>query len=251
MSKLVGYLLLAALVSPTVIYSAPNQLVTTQTTYTISSTSTSYSTYAQGTTLVTFTSTSTVNERSVQVVPTFSGRGCYHTAFQFTANAGDEVFVKYSATGPLDFHLMSVGQYQRVLTAFCGYALPGFPSIDYASSRGSYSLDWIVPSYYSHGDYYLVFFNIQTSTITLSLTAYVRSIQTTSSTVYSTAAAMVTLLITQTSSSIFALSETQSSPTVKPTQDVWWIATAAVLIVLVIGLFAMRRKRPPEKTQVY
>jgi hypothetical protein len=221
---------------------SPSQVSTSLTTVVSSSTLTSYSTYSVGVTQVTSTVTNTIYNGNIPLMG-WSPAGCLSAAFAFTANPGDQLTVNFDSTVPIDFYVMSAGQFQRVppATSLCSAfgAIPVFPSLKAASYRTSYSLNW-TPSF--PGQFFIVLLNLQPATASVMLSAYITSVQVGPVMINATATTTITNVYSQVSSTPVTVETTAASPEAFPSQTIQWVAVILILVALGV-VFRVSKKR--------
>jgi len=243
--RIVTILLVLSVTMPLMTYSANAQVSTSLTLLISSSTSTSYTTYVKGVTQFTTTTTAKVYDGRL-VMSSVLNPGC-GANFLFNAKPGDKISISFTSDIPIEFYLVPV---DYGVDAFCvvySYGIP--PSLEAASHRTSYSLEWS-PSveYYqvNHStQFYLYFFNRQLVPATVLLTVKLTNSQPTSSNIYSTETSWLTILMTQTQSIIMTAMSTSSPASITgTTQNLWILLPFIVLIVLAIVFFSMKNRRP-------
>ena len=221
---------------------APSQVSTSLTTVVSSSTLTSYSTYSVGYTQVTSTVTNTIYNGNFPLMG-WGMMGCLSAGFPFNANPGDQLTVNFVSNVPIDFYVMSAGQFQRVppATSFCNFygAIPVLPSLKAASYQTSYSLNWTPP--YS-GQFFIVLMNLQSATASVMLSASIASIQVESVVVNATATTTIENAHSQVSSTLVTIENTTESSQPLPPQTSQWAAIVLILAALGI-IFLMWKKR--------
>jgi len=224
---------------------SPSQASTSVTTILSSTTLTSYSTYSVGVTQSTSTASNSVYNGNIPLMG-WGEAGCLSAGFPFNANPGDQLTVNFNSNIPIDFYLMSAGQFQRVppATSLCvlGF-IPVIPSQVSASYRTSYSLTW---SPTLPGQYYIVLMNLQPATASVFLSASVTSVQATQVVVNATTTTTMTSVYSQVSSMLVAAANTtttsQAMSAGLSTQTIQWIAVVVVLAAIGV-IFALSRKR--------
>jgi hypothetical protein len=211
-------------------------------------TSISYATYTQGVTQFTLTTTSSIYGGNL-VLHSIYNPGCSVT-FPFNAMPGDRVSISFKSDNPIEFYLMEV----NYPDAFCivgSYANPS--SQKAATLQTSYTLDWSPSMEYYRVNrstqFYIILFNRQLVQASVFLAAQVTSSRMTSSNLYSTETAQLTLFVTQTESFITTMTPAPTlAPSTVSTQNLWIILP--ILIVLAI-IFSLKKRKRSEKTQIY
>jgi hypothetical protein len=222
---------------------SPSQVSTSLTTVVSSSTLTSYSTYSAGVTQVTSTVTSTIFNGNIPLMG-WGVRGCLSAGFPFNATPGDQLTVNFASNVPIDFYVMSAGQFQRVpqATSLCSAygMIPVFPSLKAASYQTSYSLNWSPPF---PGQFFIVLLNLQAETALVTMSASVTSVQVGSVLVNATATTIITKTYTQVSSTLVTVESTTTAASegLSP-QTIQWVAVVLILMVLGV-IFLVSKKR--------
>ncbi|MGD0421970.1 MAG: hypothetical protein ABSA92_00775 [Candidatus Bathyarchaeia archaeon] len=221
---------------------SPSQVSTGVTTVVSSSTLTSYSTYSVGVTQVTSTVTNTIYNGNIPLMG-WGATGCLSAGFPFNANPGDQLTVKFVSNIPIDFYVMSAGQFQRVpsATSQCSAfgSIPVFPSLKAASYQTSYSLNWTPPL---PGQFFIVLLNLQPATASVMLSASITSVQVGSVMVNATATTTITNAYSQVSSTLVTVESTTAAAEGLPSQTIEWVAVVLILVALgVIFLFSKKR----------
>ena len=223
---------------------SPSQVSTSLTTIVSSSTFTSYNTYSIGTTQITSTVTSTIYNGNFPLMG-WGAVGCLSAGFPFTANPGDQLAVNFASDVPVDFYLMSAGQFQHLppVASFCsayGY-IPVLPSLKSASYQTSYSLVWTPPL---PGQYFIALLNLQPATATVMLSATLISVVVGSAVVNATATTTITYESSQVSSALVTAENSTVSSQQTPllSQNVQWVAVVVILVVLG-AVYFMSKKR--------
>ena len=224
---------------------SPSQVSTSLTTVVSSSTLTSYSTYSLGVTQVTSTVTNTVFNGNIPLVG-WGMRGCLAAGIPFNANLGDQLTVNFVSNVPLDFYLMSTGQFQRVppATSLCNVfgAIPVFPSLKAASYQTRYSLNW-TPTH--PGQFFIVLLDLQPVTASVMLSASITSVQTGSVAVNATVTTTITNAYTQISSGFVTIVSTTVGSASSSSQTIQWVAVVLILAALGV-IFLVWKKRPAK-----
>jgi hypothetical protein len=224
---------------------SPSQVSTSLTTVVSSSALTSYTTYSAGVTQVTSTVTNTIYSGNIPLMG-WGMQGCLSAGFPFNANPGDQVTVNFASDVPIDFYVMSAGQFQRVplATSLCSAygAIPVFPSLKAASYVTGYSLNWTPPF---PGQFFIVLLNLQPETASVMMSASVTSVQVGLVVVNATATTTVTIAYSQVSSTLVTVESTTTGASEGlPFQTVQWIAAGLILAALgVIFLVSKKRSR--------
>lgn len=223
---------------------SPTQTSTSFTTVVSSSTLTSYSTYSVGVSQVTSTVTNTIYNGNIPLMG-WGSTGCLSAGFPFTANPGDQLTVNFASNVPIDFYVMSAGQFQNVppVASMCSAlgAIPVFPSLKAASYQTSYSLSWTPPF---PGQFFIVLLNLQPATASVMMSAFVTSVQVESVIVNATATTTLTNEYTQVSSALVTVESTTTaaSQELSPAQTIQWVAVVLVLVALG-AIFLASKKR--------
>ena len=223
---------------------SPSQVSTSLTTVVSSSTLTSYSTYAAGTTQVTSPVTKTIYNGNFPLMG-WGAVGCLSAGFPFNANPGDQLTVNFVSDVPIDFYVMSAGQFQYVpsdaslCTAYS--AIPVFPSLKAASYQTSYSLIWTPPL---PGQFFIVLLNLQPATASVMLSASISSVQVGSVVVNATATTTITYENSQVSSTLVTVESSTAGSEALPSQSIQWVALAVILVAL--GVIFVLKKRSPK-----
>jgi hypothetical protein len=172
--------------------------ITSLTTATRQTTSTSYRTAAVRTTTATSTATSAIYSLVTFTVDAVKPRTCYHYYFTYDALAGEKLQGKWASSYVINFYVMSEADYK--LFKYCGEEHPAYLTIEMAKS---YSLNWVVPQ---NGLLYFIFENYAVgsdlSARTVSFELYLVGPQSSTSVLYSTTSARLTLSRTVTLSSV-------------------------------------------------
>ena len=224
---------------------APSQVSTSLTTAVSSSTLISYSTYSVGLTQVTSTVTNTIYNGNFPLMG-WGMMGCLSAGFPFNAKPGDQLTVNFVSNVPIDFYVMSAGQFERVppATSLCNFygAIPVLPSLKAASYQTSYSVNWTPP--YS-GQFFIVLMNLQSATASVMLSASIASIQVESVVVSTTVTTTIENAYSQVSSELVTLENTTASSQPLPLQTSQWSAIVAIVLILAaLGIiFLMWKKR--------
>jgi len=222
---------------------SPSQVSTSLTTVVSSSTLTSYSTYAAGTTQVTSPVTKTIYNGNLPLMG-WGALGCLSAGFPFNANPGDQLTVHFASDVPIDFYVMSEGQFRYVPSdaSLCSAygAIPVFPYLKAASYQTSYSLVWTPPL---SGQFFIVLMNLQAEPATVMLSASITSVQVGSVVLNATATTTITYENSQVSSSLVTVESSTAGSEALPSQSVQWIALAVILVVLGV-IFFVSKKRP-------
>ena len=221
---------------------SPSQVSTSLTTVVSSSTLTSYSTYSVGVTQVTSTVTNTIYNGNIPLMG-WGATGCLSAGFPFSANPGDQLTVNFASNVPIDFYVMSAGQFQNVPPAasLCSAfgVIPVFPSLKAASYQTTYSLNWTPPF---PGQFYVVLLNLQPATASVMMSASITAVQVGSVMVNATATTTITNAYSQVSSSLVTVESTTAGSEGLPPQTIQWVAV--VLILLALGVvFLVSKKR--------
>jgi len=223
---------------------SPSQVSTSLTTVVSSSTFTSYNTYSIGTTQITSAVTSTIYNGNFPLMG-WGAVGCLSAGFPFTAKPGDQLTVNFASDVPIDFYLMSAGQFQNLppaasLCSAYGY-IPVFPSLEAASYQTSYSLVWTPPL---PGLYFIAMLDLQPATATVMLSATLTSIVVGSVVVNATATTTITYESSQVSSALVTAESTTPTSGQAPSlsQNVQWIAVVVILVVLGAVYFVSKKR---------
>ena len=235
-SKLLSTLLILILplLSSTNQVSPPSQVSTSLTTMMSYSTLTSYNTYSIGTTQITSTVTSTIYNGNFPLMG-WGAVGCISAGFPFNAKPGDQLTVHFISDVPVDFYVMSAGQFQYVPPAasLCSAygAIPVFPHLQYASYQTSYSLVWTPPL---PGQYFIAMLNLQPATAAVMLSATLTSVQVESAVVNATATTTVTSGNSQVSSAIVTVETSTLGSEQAPSfsSSIQWIALVVIVVIL-------------------
>ena len=224
---------------------SPSQVSTSLTTVLSSSTLTSYSTYTVGMTQVTSTVTNTIYNGNLPL-PAWTAGGCVVAAFGFNASLGDQLNVNFASDTPIDFYLMSLGQFERVppSTTLCSLgAIPVFPALHYVSYQTSYSYNWspTIP-----GLYYVVLMDLQAEPAAAVLSATVTSLKVGSLALNGTTTTTIVNVNSQTLSTLVTFQTSTAASEGLSTQGFQWIAAALVIVVLVVAFLISRRKQTPR-----
>jgi len=226
---------------------SPSQVSTSLTTVVSSSTLTSYSTYSVGVTQVTSTVTNTIYNGNIPLMG-WGMMGCLSAGFPFNANPGDQLTVNFASNVPIDFYVMSAGQFQRVppATSLCNVygMIPVFPSLKAASYQTRYSLTWTPPY---PGQFFIVLLNLQSATASVMMSASITSVEvgsvpvsaTTTTTIINAYSQVSSTFVTVESTANTAASEGRSSQTIQ------WVAI--VLILAALGVVFLVWKRGSAK----
>lgn len=222
---------------------SPTQTSTSFTTVVSSTTLTSYSTYSVGMTEVTSTVTNPIYNENMPLMG-WGSTGCMSAGLPFNANPGDLLTVNFVSDVPIDFYLMSAGQFLNVppSTSLCVYgAIPVLPSLKAASYQTSYSLTWTPPF---PGHFFIVLMDLQPATASVMLSASVTSVQVESVMVNATATTQVTNEYTQVSSALVTVESatTAASQGFSSAQIIQWVAIVLVLVALG-AIFLASKKR--------
>jgi len=221
-----------------------SQVSTSLTTIVSYSTLTSYNTYSIGTTQITSTVMSTIYNGNFPLMG-WGAVGCLSAGFPFSAQPGDQLTVNFRSDVPVDFYLMSAGQFQNVPPAasLCsGYGyIPVFPSLKSASYITSYSLIWTPPL---PGQYFIALLNLQPATATVMLSATLTSVVVGSSIVNETTTTTVTYGNSQVSSALMTAQSSTLSSVQAPSlsQSVQWVAVVVILVVLGAVYFVSKKR---------
>jgi len=222
----------------------PSQISTSLTTIVSSSMFTSYNTYSIGTTQITSTVMSTVYNGNFPLMG-WGAVGCLSAGFPFTANPGDQLTVNFRSDVPVDFYLMSAGQFQHLppTASLCSAygMMPVLPSLKSASYQTSYSLVWTPPL---PGLYFIAMLDLQPATATVMLSATLTSIVVESAIVNATTTTTVTYESSQVSSALVTAESSTLSSEQAPSlpQNVQWLAVVVILAVLG-AVYFMSKKR--------
>ena len=220
---------------------SPSQVSTSVTTVVSSSTLTSYSTYSVGVTQVASTVTNTIYNGNIPLMG-WGVRGCLAAGFPFSASPGDQLTVNFASNVPIDFYLMSAGQFQRVppATSLCNVygAIPVFPSLKAASYQTSYSLNW-TPTF--PGQFFIVLLNLQPATASVMMSASITSVQTGSVVVNATATTTIMNAYSQVSSAFVTVLSTTAASEGLSSQTIQWVAVILILTALGV-IFLVWRK---------
>ena len=237
--QLLVYMLLISLLP--LMTNSPNQVSTSLTTIESSSTLTSYSTYTIGTTQVTSTVIKTVYSGNLPL-PGWGSVGCTVAGYPFYASPGDLLTVNFVSNVPVDFYIMSAGQFQNVppSTSLCGYgAMPVLPSLKSASYQTSYSLAWTPPF---PGTYYVVLMDLQAEPAAVMLSAGVTSPQAQPVVLNATSTTTVTNVNSEILSTIVTVQSSTAASEGMQTQDLLWVAVVLILVALGV-VFILSKKR--------
>jgi hypothetical protein len=170
-------------------------------------------------------------------------RGCLAAGIPFNANLGGQLTVNFVSNVPIDFYLMSAGQFQRVppATSLCNVfgAIPAFPSLKAASYQTQYSLNW-TPTF--PGQFFIVLLDLQLATASVMLSASITSVQTGSVAVNATATTTITNAYTQISSAFVTVVSTTAASAGSSSQSIQWVAVVLILAALGV-IFLVVRKR--------
>jgi hypothetical protein len=231
---------------------SPSQVSTSLTTVVSSSTLTSYTTYSAGVTQVTSTVTNTIFNGNLPLMG-WGAAGCLSAGVPFNANPGDQVTVNFASNVPIDFYLMSAGQFQRVPpgTSLCVYgAIPVFPSLVAASYRTSYSLNWTptVP-----GQFFIVLLNLQAAPALAVMSASVSSVQVGSVVVNATATTTITNEYSQVSSAFVTVESTTAAAaeSVSLSQTLQWVAVILILVALGVIFLASKKRSHSSRSRSF
>jgi hypothetical protein len=238
-SKLVVYLLVISLFP--FMTNSPNQVSTSLTTIMTSSTLTSYSTYTIGMTQVTATVTGTIYNGNLPLAG-WSIRGCSLAAFPFNANPGDQLTVNFISDVPIDFHLMTAPQFQRLppSTSLCPYgAIPVVSGIKSVSYVKTFSFSWTAQS---PGQYYIAFMDLQAVQASVMLSAVVTSLQTKQLAVNATTTTTITSVNEQTLNTFVTVQSSTGLSGGLPAQSLQWFAAVLIVVALVVT-YLLSRKR--------
>jgi len=234
-SKLLGILLILILpLLSSTNQVLPSQVSTSLTTMVSYSTLTSYNTYSIGTTQITSPVTSTIYNGNFPLMG-WGAVGCISAGFPFNAKPGDQLTVHFASDVPVDFYIMSAGQFQYVPPAasLCNAygEIPVFPHLQYASYQTSYSLVWTPPL---PGQYFIAMLNLQPATATVMLSATLSSVQVESAVVNATATTTITSESSQVSSAIITVETSTLGSEQAPSfsSNIQWIALVVIVVVL-------------------
>jgi hypothetical protein len=197
-------------------------------------------------TQVTSTVTNTIYNGNIPLMG-WGVTGCLSAGFPFNANPGDQLTVNFASNVPIDFYVMSAGQFQNVPPAasLCSAfgAIPVFPSLKAASYQTSYSLNWTPPF---PGQFYIVLLNLQPATASVMMSASVAAVQVGSVMVNATATTTITNEYSQVSSTLVtSVASTTAGSEGLPPQTIQWVAV--VLILLALGVILLVSKKRSGK----
>jgi hypothetical protein len=172
--------------------------------------------------------------------------GCLSAGFPFNANPGDQLTVNFASNVPIDFYLMSAGQFQRVppATSLCNVygAIPVFPSLKAASYQTMYSLTWTPPF---PGQYFIVLLNLQSATASVMMSASITSVEVGSVVVSATASTTIINAYSQVSNTLVTVDSTAVSSEGVSSQTIQWVAI--VLILAALGVIFLVSKTGSAK----
>jgi len=221
---------------------SPSQVSTSLTTVVSSSTLTSYSTYTVGTTQVTSTVTNTIFNGNIPLIG-WGAAGCLPAGFPFNANPGDQLTVNFVSDVPIDFYVMSAGQYQWVPAKASQCAangfIPVFSSLKAASYQTSYSLTWTPPL---PGQFFIVLLNLQPTTAQVILSASITSVQAGSVVVNATTTTTITYENSQVSSTLVTVETSTMASEGLPSQTIQWVAVVVILVTLGVVFLALKKR---------
>jgi hypothetical protein len=238
--QLIIYVLLISLLP--LMTNSPSQVSTSLTTVESSSTLTSYSTYTIGMTQVTSTVIKTVYSGNLPL-PGWGSTGCAGAGFPFYASPGDLLTVNFASNVPVDFYIMSAGQFQAMppSTSLCsGYgAIPVLPSLKSASYQTSYSLTWTPPF---PGTYYVVLMDLQADPAAVMLSAGVTSLQAQSVVLNATTTTTFTSVNSEILSTMVTVQSSTAASEGIQTESLLWIVVVLILVALGV-VFILSKKR--------
>ena len=165
--------------------------------------------------------------------------------FPFNANPGDQLTVNFRSDVPVDFYLMSAGQFQHLppTASLCSAygMMPVLPSLKSASYQTSYSLVWTPPL---PGLYFIAMLDLQPATATVMLSATLTSIVVESAIVNATTITTITYESSQVSSVLVTAESSTLSSEQAPSlsQNVQWLAVAVILVVLGAVYFVSKKR---------
>jgi len=224
---------------------SPSQISTSLSTIVSSSTFTSYNTYSVGTTQITSTVMSTVYNGNFPLMG-WGAVGCLSAGFPFTANPGDQLTVNFRSDVPVDFYLMSAGQFQHLPPAasLCSAygVIPVLPFLKSASYQTSYSLVWTPPL---PGLYFIALLDLQPATATVMLSATLASIVVESAIVNATTTTTVTYESSQVLSALVTAESSTLSSEQAPSfsQNVQWLVVVVVILVVLGAVYFVSKRR--------
>jgi len=222
--------------------------ITSWTTVTDVVTSTQLSTMVVSTTVVTSTATNTLlrdTEKPFTVKAATPG-GCQFLPVTYNAVAGQRLVGYVTSDKGLNFYLMSKDQFIRYEEAGCGQKVDAHLFI---AETTSYTLDWVVPQ---DGTYYFIFENYgsaRNQDVKGTFALYDISLQTTTSTVYSTFSTEIEYTTTRSFSSVYSTPISQPFPIGDNQMGVIALLLLAVPLGLVFAALRRRASKMPRASE--
>jgi hypothetical protein len=207
-----------------------------------------------GTTTLSELTTSSYGPASGTIPGTYSPPGsgqlfCFYVPYSFHVDVSTQKITgTVSGNSPFNFYIMTKPQYDALVVASppCGSS---YHALQLEYSIKSFALDWSAPY---PGDYYIVLEN--TSKSVIFYTIQLGSIESSSSLLYSTAAATQFLTFSQQPQVSTTIVETEStSSSVGPSFVTQIAVVLAIILIVTVLLFRSRKLeiKKKEETRVY